>query len=898
MTPKNLFTFLLLLFAINVSSQSVKFQETTVGKSIIGISSSYDLSINNQIVKDIATANGVSKAEIIVNYSVKLEIIHQNTNQQLKAFFEVNSIAGDTQYKGFPLTNMTPSKVTFTLKHIKNGVLLQSYTFTNVQFSNLSSEAGNKNATVEPFPSESGVKMKDPIYTLEISDVIFVYDSNNKSKFETQTANINKYYTANTDIQSAITKISAMNTDKNALVNLENLEDVVSYKTLANDYIGLCNKTKTESFYTNLSVSSNDPIGLNRNLETLRAKSNDLLKNTEEIISQFDQLFYQKGMDMLKVNKTQMAQFYFNKSIGYNARYAPSHFQIAKINYDNDNYDGALDILDKILKMSPDDKTLASTNDLFVMIYSDYVDKATNFNTKKDYDNSLIWLKKSSELCNKYKNITPSVAMQNAYSVAYNGKYEIMLASFDAAYKAGNLTNAESALDIASKYQIENSTYITTNTEIVTRHTNIYQKYIANADAFYTSKNYDKALNDYLNAQHICKSVSYIPCNDQLITNIYNSRTGIYTTKIDNATAFYKANNLDQAEALITEATNYLTTYLLVKDARFDKLVIDIKQTRYDKNISDGNTKVTGQDFTNALVNFNLAQDIEKMYGITPNKKLAGLITSTAKSLTLQKIEEGEKKVNINDLASARIIFKEANDLKNKYLLATDKEVVAAITSLNDKIFQQECLNYRSNYDTYYQNAISSIFDADYISADTQLKLAIEITVSHSECMIDATNATYKKIEIEDAVTYQTQIAYAKKEATNKNYQNSIKTYVEAQNFYTEKNIESNFSLTHTDLYTYITQNSEEYINYAVKYYSENSDYDNAFSLLKLLETKAYSNKLTIANQTFVGTQLATRDHNLNPAVDAKVKILEYTANNKWYKYFAKAYKKQLKSMK
>jgi len=900
MKKKILFTFLLLLIIVKIYAQTTKFDETKSSTSLIGSSNSSDLFINNQIVKSIAVANGTSKAELIVNYTVKLQIVHLNTNQQLKVFFNVNSLSGDAEYKSFSLTEMLPSKVSFLLKHIKNGEVLQTYTFTKVPVNGLSKETIIENATVQPFPVEEGIKMKDPIYTLEISDLVFLYDTNDKLKFETKTSNVEKYYSSNTEIKTAITKLDALKIDKASLFTLENPEDVIEYKALASNYINLYNKTKNETFYNNLQINTNDPKELNGNLELMNTKSKELLTNATEVISKFDEVYYLKGMEMLKVSKTQLANSYFNKSISYNANYAPSHYQIAKINYDNDNSEGALTILDKVLKMSPDSKTYSLTSDLIKTINCDYVDKAVSFNTKKDFDNSLIWLKKSTELSNKYTDIsfsTMSVITENAYKVAYNGKYEIFLASVDLSFKSGNLSSAESNLDIAAKYQTTYSSYINSNTEIITRHTNIYDKYLSNADASYISKSYDKALTDYLNAQRICKAVSYIPCNENLTTNIFNSRTGIYTTKIDNANASFKANNLDLAESTIDEANTYQTNFSLVKDSRVDKLIIDIKQVRYDKNITEGTTKVTTQDFKNALINFNAALEIENNYGITPNKKLISLITSTAKSLTLQKIEEGEKKVNINDLASARTIFQEANELKNSYLLSSDKDVLTAISALNDKIFQQECLNYRSNYDGYYQQAINSIFDSDYITADSNLKLAIEVTTSHTECMIDGTNAIYKKKEIEEAFTYQTKIAEAKKEVTNKNYKNSVIKYLEAQEYFATKDIGGNFSLTHVELYNFISQNTTQFIDYGVKYYSENSDLDNALNLMKLLESKGYDYKLTKTNQTFLGTQLAIRDHTLNASVDAKTKITEYTADNKWYKYLAKAYKKQLKSL-
>jgi len=889
---------ILILMCIFLSkAQTLKFETSATSNKTITYSTSGQM-YNNQILKSIATANAVSSTSFTINYTSKLQIYHQMTSQTLKAFIQLNSLSGDTKYRGFEIEEvLKPSKVSFKLSHIKDGVTLQTYSFTNVAFTDLNTPSGTKNVTVSAMPSETGGTDKDPEYKLEISDVEFIYDAQDKTKYDARVTLIEKYYTSNDNVETALKKYDGLIVDETVMSKIDDLEKIVEYKSLANDNLQLSKSLQSETFMKTLSISSNDPAGFTENLALLNSKSTELLRVSTSLISKFDELYYDKGIEQVKLGKTQMAQFYFNKSINYNAKYAPSHYQIAKINYDNDNTTGALDILNNIYSMSPDSKTLALTNDLITKIYSDYVDNATAQNVKYEYDNALAWLEKASNICKKNSSIECSVSMETAYKTAYNGKFTKYLSDIDIAYKENSLLKAETAIDIATKYQSTYSTYITDNSKIVEKHILIYEKYISNADAFMITKKYDSALEGYLNAQRICNANTYVTCNENLTAYIFKARTGVYTSKVDAAETAYKSSNLDLAETTISEANTYQETYSLVKDTRIDPLVINIKQTRYTKNITEGLKNVTGQDYTKALANFDFAKEIEDAYAITKDKKLAGYITSTAKSLILQKVDEAEKKVNINDLTSARTIYTSAVEIQTKYSLTTDKEVSTEITALSEKMFKQECLNYKIEYDGYYQKAVNFIFDADYISADEQLKLAVNITTAHSECMLDATNATYKKLEIEEAVIYQTAMKTAKTSLTSKKYEAGIKKYLEAQTFFNDNDLASNFSLTHVDFYTYISEGDNDFVNYGVQYYTTEGDYDKAIYLLSVLKTRGFNKKLTKTNQTNLGIQMAIRDHFNSPTADVKTILTDYTKDDAWYKVFIKAYKKQWKSL-
>ena len=67
--------------------------------------------------------------------------------------------------------------------------------------------------------------------------------------------------------------------------------------------------------------------------------------------------------------------------------------------------------------------------------------------------------------------------------------------------------------------------------------------------------------------------------------------------------------------------------------------------------------------------------------------------------------------------------------------------------------------------------------------------------------------------------------------------------------------------------------------------------------LIKVLSTRVYKRKYTKVNQKLLGIVLASRDFKQNSAGNYKANTSKYTGDDKYFKYFKKAYKKQWKTL-
>ena len=197
-----------------------------------------------------------------------------------------------------------------------------------------------------------------------------------------------------------------------------------------------------------------------------------------------------------------------------------------------------------------------------------------------------------------------------------------------------------------------------------------------------------------------------------------------------------------------------------------------------------------------------------------------------------------------------------------------------------------------------FNSALHFIEKKNFIEADNALNKAIKISNENSVCHIITINALNKKQEISPVIKYQKMMLGIDKLIDENSYQGAIKEYLTAEKFFAENNI-SKFGLEIETLFNFIKNNETlNFVNFAVKYYTNNNNYDNALILLNNLSAKGYERSWAKNNQTLLGTQLAIRDFNAKPEANYKTKLIKYTKNNKWYNSLKKAYIKQWKNLK
>ena len=92
-----------------------------------------------------------------------------------------------------------------------------------------------------------------------------------------------------------------------------------------------------------------------------------------------------------------------------------------------------------------------------------------------------------------------------------------------------------------------------------------------------------------------------------------------------------------------------------------------------------------------------------------------------------------------------------------------------------------------------------------------------------------------------------------------------------------------------------LSKNNDKLVFAAIQFYTDSSQPDKALSLLKYLKSKNYQSEQTKDLQEKLAARLAENDKKLNQKSKVKSQIFLYTGNSKWFKYFNKRYKEEMK---
>ncbi|MBN2892310.1 MAG: hypothetical protein JXL97_10605 [Bacteroidales bacterium] len=850
---------------------------------------------NKKVIDKIATGNKIAAQS--VNYSVNTNIKRQVTSP-LENQYELTANILDYKLQNFVYRNFTmpenvgPDNIKLSMSFLKNGTQVSDYQYNSLILK--IGEIANEDLTLLP-DGETGT---NNTFSLNIKDLDMQYSINQANKFVEWADLVDKYMETSTDMSQKINEIQNIPADVAVLSALENLDDVLEYDKLAQESIELTKTTRNETFYKELPLKENDPNNLLKNIDILFQKASSLHAACSEVISKMDIIYYDKGQLMYKKNYIKDAESYFNKSIEINSKYTPSHYMLAVLAFNTSDYQKTEEILKNIIfNIGGEPNIMQQVYDLSNQLYNTYLKNADVQINSKNYDLAIEWLQKSKNWCEAVKNVNCSNEMNIKFQNAYSGKLNIYLAEVDKSISTGNMDLAENSLNNAILFRKDNLAYLEDKQSITNKSLDLYNAYVGLGDAAKSKNNFDESLLKYYKAKEFMSNSEFLEYDKNIDERILLAKNLKYENMVSTAQTHYSNNKLDEAEILLDEAEKFRAENNLTENPTYKSLSVKIKQKRHDNAIATGLNDYNSGNYQEALNNFDLADSIQVLFNLKKNYNLSTYLKNSATKLVLEKIENAEKKVSENDLTNARIINQEAHNIADKYAVGSDKKIISAFSSIDQKIFNQQCQNYKDDYISHYNLSLSKISEKKFLEADDNLNYSITLANSHPECSISDKDAVAKRNEISNAVEYQTQVFNADQSYKSNSYQSAIDNYNSAGNYLANHNLASEFGLIHEPLVDFIKKRAEGFILHGIDYFTKNNELENATLLLNVLRTRNFNKKSTKIQQQLLGMKLAQNDHKNQPSANPKTMVLTYTKGDKWYKYLKKSYIKTWKKL-
>jgi tetratricopeptide (TPR) repeat protein len=360
---------------------------------------------------------------------------------------------------GFDYTPfLIPDQMNFRVQLLNGqGNILYEQVFEGVDISAISTstaflEIANIQLSNEFPQSELKLRMKEIVSPAAL--LMFYHSSGRKEKFFQHLTMVAAYEKDAARLDEMIEKAKLLSPDDPDKLQTR-LDALEEYKRVVDEIINA-------DYPKKLQLAKNDPKGLIRQLETFATVYQEKKTALQNGLRNLDETYYNKGMEFFRKRDLVNAMLWFNKSVGLNPSHLKSNYQIALIDFQQGRIDLAEGRLNRMVTtMNPDRQMMAEVQKLLGEIRAE-----------------------------KAKS--------------YIAEYETMIAVAEREWKRGRIPEAFGELNRATRYQEQNSQYVTTNDLVFRMADRIVADLTQNPERDVQMKQYSQAIRKYDEIIRLC----------------------------------------------------------------------------------------------------------------------------------------------------------------------------------------------------------------------------------------------------------------------------------------------------------------------------------------------------------------------------------------------------------
>lgn len=459
--------------------------------------------------------------------------------------------------------------------------------------------------------------------------------------------------------------------------------------------------------------------------------------------------------------------------------------------------------------------------------------------------------------------------------------------------------NSSSAMDLLSSFfainQIDQSLYAQASDLAK----DVEKSKILEIEKKISQQQYAQALSELDALETFCRKIKNYSPSDSLSILRGEAHNKIYQAHLNDAQRDFATANYDLAIGATNKALLYQSQFpqFIASNDQATAMMQKVNADYYLALVKRGRSLNTTKDYRNAFSAFEQASVIEENYNVKKDKQLAELVKKSKLEVLFLDVTVAQKLVSINNLPSAREVLVSIISNQPKYGLNDNAKLNQQVEALKQSIFSKQCVNAQAEYDGIIANAQNEAAKGDYILALSIFEKAKLVSDRNVDCQLNIESATNGVTYVQNPAKYQQDLNALKKLVSQRDFARATSAYNALDVFYTKNNL-SEYTLYHLALPQFILQYGQDYILWGASYLANQQDYNGSYLLLESLRNSKLSRSKTKKIQQAVANGFAIADYKTSSSVNEKVKVLEYTKGDKWYKYFAKQYQKQIKSFK
>lgn len=864
MNNKAVFIFIIfqLIWSKSLISQKMIVYDEIKNSELIFKFSPYekDNSLPNYFISSMAHSQ--SKMRSYYNYKITSRI-HANITKQKSNYYNIEididslKIIGDFNFKGFDFSRIVlPQQIqlSYQLIEINNNETMDF----NVDLDIAKKSFYHIERTYVDSTHHGAYKLDNERLTYKFGAI-------QKTNFDSAILLIDRYYSEGERLLKIQEDLSELETEDIDKIKLQNIDLKYIIKKI--------NKISLPNYASKLSLEIIDPAGYFVLYRKLNSQIPILQKQFTQNITNLDSLFYLKGIKLKENELVDNAKLYFNKSLNEDSNFMPSLYQLALIDFENNDLSQAKNKLNRILEINPNNNNY---NDLANNIYLAMLKKGNDWNDEENYNEGLKILTEAQIFCDKNKNIIScDISQKTSITAAKYGMYTSFLSIAGAAMQRGRLDMTEDYLNTADFYQKENANAITNNSQLNALYTLLVTQYLSQSLELKDKYDFQKSKRKWQYADSICNAHKLV-----------DAKT--FVAEVEK-----QLGNYQYSQAIVQTKS-----YTPKSEIKINKEKINIQSPQqsalesYREHYEKGNIYYSYHRYLQAYQELKLAKEIKKQFEINEQDSLDSYLIQSAKEVILDNLKTASLYAWGSKYRAAEMMLGKAQEQVVEENLVDNMEIVIAIKKLKTDLQKQQDSKISQLFESKMLKARQSSDLKDFVSVEKYCNEAVELSKQNKNIPLDL-NFPLSLIEkYASAIEYQKHINEAIKYRDKGQAEKSISKFDIANTLFNSDSLQK-FNIRKTSLYSFVNEHpylalSEAAISKSI----ENNNSELALDLWK--EAIGYKWNINSALATKIMVAIAKNDKTKNPTSKKKELYNQRFGKNhnfaKYRKYYLKAF--------
>ncbi|TVR79024.1 MAG: hypothetical protein EA412_07290 [Chitinophagaceae bacterium] len=426
----------------------------------------------------------------------------------------------------------------------------------------------------------------------------------------------------------------------------------------------------------------------------------------------------------------------------------------------------------------------------------------------------------------------------------------------------------------------------------------IYDGDIKTAEEKFQKGDLNDAYYYFDRALYVCNQSQQLACTQAAREGFSKTTEAIFTAFLSDKEAAMGKENYNEAKSILDEAKKFAGEHDISRgEARVADAEKKLHQNIFDEEVLRARRFVQNNAYEEAFEVLESAYSRQENYNIKVSEDWSQLTKKTAEEKVLALSNRGQSFLNQNDLRGAERILSDADRISKKYRIESKPEISEVLQDLNQNIVELVCQNASNTIDNLLTNANGYEAEKIFILARGELEKALKVAKENQNCALSRADIENRIEDIASAAIYQSKLMDAAKDITARRYSAAIEKYISAEQIFIENRLELK-GIEHLNLNEYVEYRRNRQLSEAtVQFHLNNSDYEEALSMIHFLADNRYSSATIRDLQRQLGKAFAQRDFFQTQPPQPRNKVSEYTEDKRRLRFLRRAYMRTWKSL-